>query len=168
MPVDQPRTRVDAVEVRFADASDLLEVAPLFLGYRAFYGVSSTAPECEAFLRARLSQGESVIFVAEAKAPVAGLCGFAQLYPSWSSLSGGRVWILNDLFVTPDCRGLGVGRALLRRVAEHGRTTGAASIVLSTQRANTGAKALYESEGYRLDREFDYYELTLQPSRAPA
>lgn len=166
MPVDQPRSRVETVEIRLASVGDLPQVALLFLGYRAFYGVSSTAAACEEFLRSRLSREESVVFVAEAKAPGTGLSGFAQLYPSWSSLAGERVWILNDLFVRSDCRGLGIGRALLRRVAVHGRSTGAASIVLSTQGTNTTAKALYESEGYRLDEAFDYYELTLEPSRA--
>lgn len=168
MSVDETRTRADAVEIRLADAGDLHQVAPLFLGYRAFYGISSTVEACEEFLHARHSQRESVIFVAEAKPRAARLCGFAQLYPSWSSLAGARVWILNDLFVSPECRGMGVGRALLRRVAAHGRSSGAASIVLSTQRTNATAKKLYDSEGYRIDRTFDYYELPLEPPPASA
>lgn len=153
--------------VRLAGVSDLSRVAPLFLGYRAFYGVASTVDECEAYLRSRLTHEESVIFVAE-KAGDTVPSGFAQLYPSWSSLSGKRVWILNDLFVRPDCRGAGVGRALLRRVAEFARSTAAVSVVLSTQRTNATAKALYESEGYRLDGAFDQYELTLEPPRPSA
>lgn len=78
MPVDQPRSRVETVEIRLASVGDLPQVALLFLGYRAFYGVSSTAAACEEFLRSRLSGEESVVFVAEAKAPGTGLSGFAQ------------------------------------------------------------------------------------------
>jgi len=33
------------------------------------------------------------------------LMGFAQLYPSFSSVSMKRLWILNDLFVSSEARG---------------------------------------------------------------
>jgi GNAT superfamily N-acetyltransferase len=37
---------------------------------------------------------------------------FVQLYPSFSSVAARRIWILNDLLVTPPARRRGVGRAL--------------------------------------------------------
>jgi ribosomal protein S18 acetylase RimI-like enzyme len=71
------------------------------------------------------------------------------------------LWVLNDLFVTPEARRDGVGRLLLDAAAELGRSTGACRVVLSTAKDNAVAKALYEATGYRLDERFDHYELAL-------
>ena len=88
------------VLVRQAVLADLAVLAPLFDGYRQFYGRASDPAAAEAFLRARFDHGESVLFLAtdDSGRPL----GFTQLYPSFSSVSLARVFILNDLFVVPD------------------------------------------------------------------
>ena len=53
------------------------------------------------------------------------IVGFAQLYPSFSSVSLRPIRILNDLFVDPDHRRSGAGRALLDAARDHARQTGA-------------------------------------------
>lgn len=83
--------------------------------------------------------------------------GFAQLYPSFSSTSMKRVWILNDLFVPPAHRHGGVGRALLAAAEELARNTDAKGLVLATQKTNAPAKALYRAHGWKLDEVFDHY-----------
>jgi GNAT superfamily N-acetyltransferase len=50
---------------------------------------------------------------------------------------------LLDLFVEPDCRGSGVGRALIERLAEIGRKSGWLKIYWMTQADNDEAHALY-------------------------
>ena len=95
-----------------AELDDLDALAPLFDAYRQFYGEASDLPGARIFLGDRLKRGESVIFLAVVDRAVVG---FTQLYPSFSSVSMKRLWVLNDLFVTPDARTSGAGRALLER-----------------------------------------------------
>ena len=141
---------------RAASADDLPRLAQLFDGYRQFYGKPADEPRAEQFLRARLENRESVIFVAEDNTE---LTGFAQLYPSFWSVAGCRSWILNDLYVSPGSRRTGTGRALLERARAHARETGAGGLSLATQRTNLTARRLYESLGWQRDEEFLHYEL---------
>ena len=83
--------------------------------------------------------------------------GFTQLYPSFSSVSMKRLWVLNDLFVTPDARTSGAGRALLERAERWAAETGAKGLTLSTQIANVTAQRLYEACGWTKDDEFVHY-----------
>jgi ribosomal protein S18 acetylase RimI-like enzyme len=144
--------------VRQAEAADVERIAPLFDAYRQFYRQSSDLPLATEFLRERLKLQESVIFLAEDDAGHA--VGFAQMYPSFTSVGARRIWILNDLFVVPEARGQQVGRALLQAVKTHAAASGAKRIELSTARDNQAQK-LYESLGYEQDREFYHYSLAL-------
>jgi GNAT superfamily N-acetyltransferase len=87
--------------------------------------------------------------------------GFVQLYPSYSSVAAQRIWILNDLFVFPAARKRGVGRALLDAARDHGASTGAKRLVLSTAAMNREARGLYEAYGYKQEDEFLVYKLEL-------
>ena len=145
--------------VRQAVLSDLEVLAPLFDGYRQFYGRSADLAAAESFLRERFNHGESVIFLAHAAgAPV----GFTQLYPSFSSVSLARTFILNDLFVLPSQRRTGVGSELLRAAVEYARSLGAIRVTLNTDMQNTSAQAVYESIGWKRDREFLVYHFAPQ------
>ena len=147
-----------AVLVRQAVLADLAVLAPLFDGYRQFYGRAPDPAAAEAFLRARFDHGESVLFLATdaGGAPA----GFTQLYPSFSSISLARTFILNDLFVVPDRRRSGVGSALLQAAVDHARALGAVRVSLNTDVANTTAQATYEARGWRRDREYYAYHFT--------
>jgi GNAT superfamily N-acetyltransferase len=146
--------------VRRATAADLGTVAELFDGYRQFYGQPANRALAEAFIRDRLSCSDSAIFLALDATSAQGL-GFVQLYPSFSSVAARRIWILNDLFVVPAARRRGIGRALLDAAREHGASTGAQRLVLSTATTNGEARSLYESYGYEQDDVFLVYKLKL-------
>jgi GNAT superfamily N-acetyltransferase len=119
-------------------------VAKLFDSYRQFYGQPADYALAEAFLRDRFTQNDSVVFLAYDPQSGEGL-GFVQLYPSFSSVAVRRIWILNDLFVAPAARQRGVGRALLSAAREHGASTGAKRLVLSTAASNREARARMRS-----------------------
>ena len=51
---------------------------------------------------------------------------------------------LEDLFTSPDVRGLGVGRALIAAVVEIARAAGSDTVYWQTQNANTTARTLYD------------------------
>ena len=60
------------------------------------------------------------------------MIGFTQLYPSFSSISMRRIWILNDLFVAEDRRGRGAAQRLLDAAKAYAVETNAKGLALST------------------------------------
>lgn len=128
-------------------------LAPLFDAYRIFYNQPSDIESARQFLEARLRAGDSVIFLALLDGPV----GFTQLYPSFSSVSLKRLWLLNDLFVAPEVRRKAVASALLLRAQQHARETGAKGLTLQTAHHNHAAQTLYEGHGWKKDTEFLTY-----------
>lgn len=142
-------------QITRATLADLDALAPLFDGYRVFYGKPSDPAKANAFLHERLANDESVIFLARDEQ--GSTLGFTQLYPCFSSVSARRLWILNDLFVSPAARRRGVARALLERARAHGLQTGVVRLVLQTAHGNAQAQALYESLGWvRQDGMYEY------------
>jgi len=146
------------VRVRRATSTDVDRVAPLFDAYRQFYEQPADLVASRAFLRDRLSGDESVVLVAEDGGV---LLGFAQLYPLYSSVSLGPIYVLNDLYVDPGARRHGVAARLLEAARAFGEKGGAHYLELSTAVDNP-AQRLYEACGWTLDREFLYYELPLR------
>ena len=145
------------IQIVRASIKELDDLVPLFDAYRGFYEASSDHAAARAFLTERIERDESVIFLAYASPHVP--VGFTQMYPSFSSVSLKRLWILNDLFVRSDVRRGGVGRALLERARQHAVETGAKGLVLSTGVMNKPAQTLYESCGWQRDDEFFQYHL---------
>jgi DNA-binding MarR family transcriptional regulator/N-acetylglutamate synthase-like GNAT family acetyltransferase len=70
-----------------------------------------------------------------------GCCGL--------KLHGDRPAEIKRLWVSPDARGLGLGRRLLQEVEALARDAGHAAVQLDTNRSLTEAIALYRSAGYR-------------------
>jgi GNAT superfamily N-acetyltransferase len=158
------------VIVRRAGAEDLEEASALFDAYRQFYGAASDLPASREFLAARLERDESVVLIAypepSASVRCAGAVGFAQLYPSFSSVSLGETVILNDLFVAPGWRRAGVARRLVHRAAAYAAGIGAIRLELATQHTNHAALRLYGLLGFIPDSEFIH--LTLRLHQLPA
>lgn len=146
------------VSVRPATSADLESLVPLFDGYRQFYGQPSELDRVRAFLHQRLTQADSVLFIAETDGRA---LGFTQLYPSFSSVSMAPIFILNDLFVVPEARRTGVARRLLEAAVGHGREAGAIRLSLSTAHTNTAAQELYAAAGWERDAVFSVYHYAL-------
>ncbi|MBI3356363.1 MAG: GNAT family N-acetyltransferase [Nitrospirae bacterium] len=145
--------------VRRATLHDLEQLVPLFDGYRQFYGQKSDLIVARRFLTDRLSGGESVVLIAEDSDETA--IGFAQLFPSFSSVLAAPIYLLDDLFVTSVVRRRGVGTLLLKAAAETARAAGAVRLELSTAITNVSAQRLYEALGWQRDEEFCQYGLSL-------
>jgi GNAT superfamily N-acetyltransferase len=146
------------MEIVLARPEHFEEVVVLFDQYRVFYNQSSDLESARKFLQERFQSNDSKIFIA-----CKDNCGigFTQLYPSFSSVSMKRIWILNDLFVEESHRNQGVAKLLLGAAENYARETGAVRIILATQISNVAAQALYESFGYSKDQEFHHYALQL-------
>ena len=141
--------------VRAATPEDLPELSRLFDAYRVFYRQASDPAAAERFLRERFARRDSELLVAAREA--GGLAGFTQLYPSLSSVSLARIFVLNDLYVDPDARRSGVGRALLEAAHAFARSRGAVRVSLETARDNAAAQRLYDALGYERDAAFYRY-----------
>jgi ribosomal protein S18 acetylase RimI-like enzyme len=147
------------VTVRQATIFDLDLVVPLFDAYRQFYRKPADLALAKRFLFDRIQRCESIIFVAVNEDGTA--LGFVQLYPSFSSGAAAYILILNDLYVVPAARRVGVGTLLLRAAANYGRAAGAVRLTLSTEMTNVSAQALYESEGWKMQSDFYVYNFDL-------
>lgn len=146
------------MEIVLAKFEDLEEVSRLFDQYRVFYKKSSNIEAARTFLQERFQKNESTMFVARDQEL---MVGFTQLYPSFSSVSLKRTWILNDLFVEEPYRKKGVAKSLIKAAERFARKTGAVRIILATQISNTAAQSLYESLGYVKDKDLYHYALQL-------
>lgn len=112
------------------------------------------------FLYERFKNYQSVIFIALEENGDG--VGFTQLFPSFSSVSMERTFILNDLYVAPGARRGGVATKLLDAAARYGRSAGAIRLTLSTVLDNDSAKALYLlSQGWKQDEVFCVFHLGL-------
>jgi ribosomal protein S18 acetylase RimI-like enzyme len=146
--------------IEAATLNDLPLIVPLFDAYRVFYEAPSDIPGAERFLSGRMAKSESKLFFAFRDGHSGRqVAGFTQLYPSFSSVSMKRIWILNDLSVDPVYRKMGVASALMAKAADFAREDGAKGLSLATQHHNVTAQALYEKMGYGKDTEFHQYHL---------
>jgi GNAT superfamily N-acetyltransferase len=106
------------MEIILAQLEHLEEISKLFDRYRIFYKQSSDIAAATKFLQERFEQKDSTIFLAlEADRAI----GFTQLYPSFSSVSMRRIWILNDLFVEEDFRKKSVAKLLMSAAEKFAR-----------------------------------------------
>ncbi|MDF1510366.1 GNAT family N-acetyltransferase [Robertmurraya sp. DFI.2.37] len=146
------------MEIYQATIADINGVAPLFDQYRQFYQQPSDLEGAKSYLKERVTKKESIIFIVKNDG---NYIGFTQLYPTFSSISMAKAWILNDLYVAKNARKQGVGELLLQKVKEFAIETKAKSISLSTAPDNDTAQRLYEKHGYIKDVQFFHYELNL-------
>ncbi len=146
------------IQINRATAADSSALSVQFDLYRQFYGYAADLPQAERFIAQRLAAADSHLLVARAGTVI---CGFVQCYPGFASLECRPSWLLSDLFVIPEARGQGVGRALLQATRTEAEAAGCCVVELFTAKSNNTAQRLYESEGYREDAEFLHYELFL-------
>ena len=142
------------IDIRVAGEDDLAELLPLMRGYCDFYETDTPAEGLEGIARALIGdprEGRQYIARDEGRA-----VGFATLYWTWSTLRGGRIGVMNDLFVNPGARGRGVGDALIAACLDAVRERGAKVLTWRTALDNHTAQSLYDRVGGRRSQWLDY------------
>ncbi len=134
-------------------------VATLFDKYRQFYEQKPDYDRCREYIRQRITNDESVIFIAQKS--TGEIVGFTQLYKSFCSVELKELIYLYDLFVEPSVRRMGVAKALMETAKTYAEECGAARLTLDTGITNASAQNLYEALGYEKDEEFYTYHLAL-------
>ncbi len=142
------------MHIKRANLSDLETIVPLFDQYRVFYKQESNLEGARQFLKERMSKKESVIFLAVDEHNNG--IGFTQLYPTFSSSTMQHAYILNDLFVTENARGQGVGEAILNTAKQFAIQEDCKELSLETDIDNPAQK-LYERMGWIKDTKFLHY-----------
>jgi len=142
-----------------ANIKHLDEVTRLFNLYRIFYKQPDDLERAHQFIKSRMEMKESIIFISNNADGT--LSGFVQLYPSFCSVSTIPMLILYDLFVDPDTRTKGIGRALMNQARQYAQENGFKRLELSTAKDNFIGQSLYESLGYEVDDEFLHYSLEI-------
>lgn len=142
---------------RKATLQDLPQLTELFDQYRIFYHKDSDIPAAESFLKERIENKDSELFVVENESK---LVGFVQLYPLFSSTRMKRYWLLNDLFVNENYRGKSFSKQLIDEAKEFAKSTNSAGILLETGKSNDIGNQLYPACGFDLYDEVNFYEWT--------
>ncbi len=144
------------IHIRKATLEDIEQVAQLFDAYRVFYAQESDIDTAQQFLTERISNKESVVFIAENEAKES--VGFVQLYPIFSSTRMKRLWLLNDLFIQPNYRGKRISIQLINASKQLVKESNSCGLILETAKDNAIGNALYLREGFTLDTEHNFYE----------
>jgi GNAT superfamily N-acetyltransferase len=132
----------NSIQIRAPSEHDHAAWLPLWRGYQSFYK-TDIAPEVSAVTWSRLLDPAEPMGAALAwDGPTAvGLVHHIRHRSCWTS---GDYLYLQDLFVSPDARGGGIGRKLIEHVYEIARTAGCSRVHWLTHETNTDAMFLYD------------------------
>ncbi|NHZ87611.1 GNAT family N-acetyltransferase [Massilia sp. CCM 8733] len=144
---------------RLATLDDIDQLAAMFDAYRQFYELDPDLPLSRQYILDRMLGNESVLILAEDE--TGAPAGFCQMYPTFCSLAAAPVYALYDLFVLPEARHLGAGRALMLAAEAHALRNGAVRLDLTTAKTNLPAQCLYSGLGWKRDDIFYAYSKTL-------
>lgn len=139
-PNIDPRDR----RIRLAGAEDAGTFGKLLHAFNTEFGEPTPEPEVIADRAAPLIESGELIVLFVGEGPE----GFAQLRFRPSVYTGALDAYLEELYVAPEKRGRGLGRALLEAAMECARQRGAAHIDLNTSETDVAARRLYESAGF--------------------
>jgi len=143
-----------------AESNHIKQVGELFDLYRQFYKYESNLFESINYIKDRIINKESIIFIA--LNDINQAMGFVQLYETFGSLDLGKIIILYDLYVKKDHRKNNIGRQLMIRSHEYAKKINAKRIQLSTATDNFIGQSLYESLGYVKDIDFYTYDFEIK------
>lgn len=142
------------IEIIQASLENLDELSRLFQNYRIFYKKEPDAEGEKAFLKERITNKESVIYLAKSGDK---FIGFVQLFPTFSSTRITRLWLLNDLYVDKEFRKSGAASLLIERSKQLARETNYAGLMLQTAKDNTTAQSVYDRNEFVQDDNFYSY-----------
>jgi GNAT superfamily N-acetyltransferase len=135
------------IEIRSANAEDKRALVELLAAQLGEHDVRLDRPgvvRAVAGLLARPERGRFLVAVERDQ-----VVGFAALSFLWTVEHGGRAAWLDELYVLPERRGGGIGRALLRAALREAARAGAAAVDLEVEEGHERAALLYQREGFR-------------------
>lgn len=142
--------RIEPIAAEQMDA-----LLPLIADYQRFYEVEDVDDERNrAFFARFLVPSEDGMLIGAWRD--GELLGYACLYWTFTSLVPAEIVLMNDLYVVPESRGQGVGRALIAASAAVARERGANHLQWVTAPDNETAQRLYDSTGAHREASIEY------------
>jgi GNAT superfamily N-acetyltransferase len=144
---NEPSSAWDSGSIRLAGTDDEAALLLLLESQYREHDIALSGEPLAAAVRGMLadpSRGR-ILVAMDAGATV----GIAVLSFIWALEHGGHSAWLDELYVAPDRRGRGVGRALLLRAIDEARGLGCAAVDLEVERSHRRAERLYGREGFR-------------------
>jgi ribosomal protein S18 acetylase RimI-like enzyme len=132
------------ISVRRAGVEDAAAIARLLDDFNREFDEPTPGVEALTATCRRLLESGEITVLRSGDGPD----GFALLRFRSALWSEGLEAYLQELYVVPDLRGRGIGRALLEATIELSRERGADGIDLNTGETDTAARALYESMAF--------------------
>jgi len=158
----EPDLKTSHVDVRLAEptSSDIEALARLTMAMDRFYDEPDVPPLAayHRFVEERvLGLGSGTyVAIAEWDGLPMGVAFFAVVYPG-KPVQG--VIFLKDIFVVEGARDMGIGRALMRFVAEMALEMGCSRVDFGALRDNDAVRAFYDGLGATVDESRVYYLL---------
>jgi ribosomal protein S18 acetylase RimI-like enzyme len=135
---------VNDFAIRIAGPDDCAVIGELLDAFNREYDDPTPGPaKLEQRLRELIDGGDTVVLLADS-----GPEGLAVLRFRRSIWTEGLECYLAELYVVPECRGRGLGRALMLAALELARERGADYMDLNTGEQDVAARSLYESLGF--------------------
>ena len=130
------------MKIRMANEADFSQWLLLWKGYQVFYkaDIADTTTETT-WSRFHYVAEPMHCAVAEVDGRLIGMVHYIQHRSCWAT---GDYLYLQDLFVDPDIRGKGVGRALIQHVYAAAAELGASRVYWLTHESNSDAMLLYD------------------------
>jgi ribosomal protein S18 acetylase RimI-like enzyme len=132
------------MSVRLAGSGDAAQIGRLLHDFNTEFGDHTPGPEAVAKRIGELIESGDVTVLLAGDGPD----GLALLRFRPSLWSETLDCYLEELYVVPDLRGQGLGRALMEAAVETARAEGARYMDLGTSEDDTAARALYEKLGF--------------------
>ena len=145
------------VEMRALRLEDRAVWEELFDGYAAFYKTTTSAEGKAGVWGWIFGPQDFWADLAVLDGQVVGLCQYQLMH---RSLSGAKVVYLSDLYVRPEVRGGGVGRAMIDHVIDFARARGIGNVRWLTQEFNYAGRRLYDT--YRPKSDFILYSVPVE------
>jgi GNAT superfamily N-acetyltransferase len=134
------------VSIERAEPHDLAELLPLVDAFQREEGYAAGDDALRGAVRGLLADAQrgSVLVARERGRAI----GYAALCFGYSIEFRGRDAFVDELYVAPDARGRGLGRALLRALEAEARASGALQLHLEVEQGNESARRLYLTERF--------------------
>lgn len=142
--------------------ADMPELLEMIRELAEFHGQLERVTVTEDELAGSLRDGGISAYVVEApEGSARRLHGVALWFITFSTWEGGDVMHLEDLYVRPDSRGTGAGKALLNALKEVAAERECLRIQWIVQKTNESGAAFYRSQGAEPMPEWELYKLPI-------
>ncbi|MGB0177315.1 MAG: GNAT family N-acetyltransferase, partial [Owenweeksia sp.] len=138
-------------EIRKGEEKDIPDLMALIRELAEFEKAPEKVVTNEEILQKDWQQHKAFDFlVAEMDGRVVGISLYYPRYSTWN----GRCYYLEDLYIQPEARGMGAGKALLLATVEEAKKAGAGRLDWQVLDWNEGAVRFYESLGAHIEEEW--------------